>query len=164
MTKQITSPCPRLRIWLGAIGDDLAWRVPAGTYLHKPTVALFLSGSLFACALGQMFPATPALGMLALLSVILVQPVLEELIFRGFLLTRLLRHTHTRTGRCVAITLQALAFSLLHIVHHPAVWATLIVVPGMLFGWLRVRHDSVLPAMAAHSAFNGAYWLPGLFW
>lgn len=164
MTEQVTDHTRRLRIVLGSIADDLAWRAPTGSTVHGATLTLTLSGCLLALGLGQLFPVSQTPEALVLLSVILVQPMLEELIFRGFLLSCLLRYAHTTTGRLAAIAVQAFAFSLLHVVHHPPEWAALIVLPGLIFGWLRVRHDSVLPAIAMHSAYNGAYCLPGILW
>lgn len=147
---------------LVGVADDFAWRVPSPPGNQGPTLALTVSGCLLGLTLGELFPGTRLPGAFALLSVIILQPLLEELIFRGFLLSRLLRYTGCTTGRFAAITLQALGFSLLHAAHHAPVWAALIMVPGLVFGWLRVRHDSVLPAVAVHIAYNAAYCLPSI--
>jgi membrane protease YdiL (CAAX protease family) len=78
----------------------------------------------------------------------LVAPLCEEITFRGYLLTTLLR----KARPAVAIGFSALLFALIHLdpVRFPA-----LLVQGAVFAWLSWRAGSVWPAVAAHVANNG---------
>lgn len=100
----------------------------------------------------------------------------EEVLFRGILLGALARRYRAR----VAVLTQALLFGLWHIVSSTGLTAgnpgigdavgdgtagallgvlgavVFTTVAGVLFGWLRMRTGSLLPAIALHWAANGA--------
>lgn len=142
---------------------DFAWRPPANPGSHCLPCVVLTIGCVIAVTLGWNAEEIADPAYLTLLSVVLIQPLLEELIFRGYLLSRLLPPHPAQHDQARAVVLQALAFSLLHVVHHPVIWAAMILVPGLIFGWIRVRYGSVIPAVGLHVAFNAAYWLPGMW-
>ncbi len=87
-----------------------------------------------------------------LVAMLLVAPVCEELFFRGWMLPVWTRHL----GPMGAVLGVAFLFSILHVFD----WRVVVALPlGILAGWLVLKLDSVLPAMAAHAASNAA---PGL--
>ncbi len=91
------------------------------------------------------------------LSCVLWQPVLEELIFRGFLQGELLRSRwgRRRLGGLSAANLTcSLAFAAAHLVHHAPGWALSVFVPSLLFGWLRERHAGVGAPIGLHVLYN----------
>ncbi len=104
----------------------------------------------------------PAIGLFALLSLCIVQPVLEEAIFRGVVQGELL---HRRWGRAnaygisAANALTSLAFTALHFISHPPIWAASVIVPSLLFGYFRERHNSLYPPLALHIYYNTGYFL-----
>ena len=79
---------------------------------------------------------------------VLVAPLVEELLFRGFLLPPLAR----RLGRAGGIALSALLFGLLHMTDPQAVPP--LVVLGAVLGWLRLASGSLLPALILHAGNN----------
>lgn len=100
------------------------------------------------------------------LSLILLQPFIEELIFRGFLQGQWLQTAWGRSSR-YGITGANLTASLLfvasHFVSHPPGWAAAVFFPSMIFGALRDRHDSLYPAILLHIFYNAGYfYLTGL--
>ena len=98
----------------------------------------------------------------ALASVVLLQPVVEELLFRGLLQGWLAEKPWGRrqlAGFTLANLAAALAFTALHFVNHPPLWAAGVLLPALLFGYFRDRHDSVLPAIALHVFYNAGYFL-----
>jgi membrane protease YdiL (CAAX protease family) len=101
----------------------------------------------------------------ALLSFLLWQPALEELLFRGALQGRFL-HTgwgaRRWLGVSVANVLASLLFVLLHLLHHAPLWAMAVFPPSLIFGKLRERHTSLLPALLMHSIYNAIYLFAGL--
>ena len=95
----------------------------------------------------------------AWLSLVLVQPAAEELIFRGLLQGQLLRLSEGRrlgpvTQANLAVTA---AFAALHLLNQPVMWALAVVVPSLVFGHLRERLGSVWPAFLVHAIYNGGF-------
>lgn len=98
----------------------------------------------------------------AIISLCLIQPVLEELIFRGVIQGELLDKAWGRVkhgGISSANALTSLAFTALHFISHPPLWAASVIIPSLLFGHFRERHSSVYPPLALHIYYNMGYFL-----
>lgn len=90
------------------------------------------------------------LGLVVLLAVVCVAgPVVEELIFRGYLQTGLT----TWVGPRWAIVLTGVVFGAIH-VGESAIAFVPIALLGILFGWLRHRFDGLHAPILAHIAHN----------
>lgn len=102
-----------------------------------------------------------ASGGWAWVSLVLVQPAAEELVFRGVLQGQLLRLSCAR--RAGPLTLANLVtttgFVGMHLLVQPAGWALAVAVPSLLFGHLRERFGSVLPAWFMHAYYNAGFGL-----
>ena len=85
---------------------------------------------------------------LQVLLIVAVAPLAEEIVFRGYLFTAL-QHA---APRAVAHAVVAIAFGLAHGVDHAVPVGFL----SLLFGYLRQRHDGLLPAVLAHAVHNAA--------
>lgn len=93
-------------------------------------------------------------------SLVLVQPLLEELVFRGLLQGLLLERTALRRGPISwANALTTLAFVALHLLAQPLAWALAVAVPSLVLGHLRERLGSVWPAVALHAVYNAGFGL-----
>jgi membrane protease YdiL (CAAX protease family) len=91
----------------------------------------------------------PSVGRIAtVFFVVAVAPVLEELVFRGYLQTAI----SARVGAAAGIGMTAVLFGLFHLAD-PAVVPVLTVI-GALLGWVRQRSGSVYPAIAGHLVNN----------
>lgn len=135
---------------------------------HRDTVFLFL------LALGPVtwlsmlgffpypLPARPAIGLLGVLSVILWQPLFEELLFRGIvqghLLPSVVRHK-SWCGVSISNLMASLLFTLAHLASHSVLWSLLVFVPSLCFGFVRDRFGSVYPSIALHAFYNTGYFL-----
>jgi hypothetical protein len=88
---------------------------------------------------------------LALL-VVSIGPLVEELLFRGVLLSSIARYV----GRGWAIVLTAVFFACVHLPDLSFLWYALpnLALLGLLLGWLRVQSGSIWPAVLAHSMNN----------
>lgn len=95
----------------------------------------------------------------ALVSLVVVQPAVEELVFRGALQGYLLERGFAR--RIGPVSMANLgttaAFVALHFIAQPPVWAIAVAIPSLVFGHLRERFVSVLPAMTLHSLYNAGF-------
>ncbi len=98
-------------------------------------------------------PASPLL-------FVLVYPVLEEIVFRGLVLGRLLQVPALAVPRLGIVTganvCTALLFAFAHLLREPWPWALATFLPGLLFGWLRERHGGVAAPALLHVAYNAA--------
>ncbi|HMN93917.1 MAG TPA: JDVT-CTERM system glutamic-type intramembrane protease [Hydrogenophaga sp.] len=98
-------------------------------------------------------------------SLLLVQPVIEELVFRGILQGQALAllSSQGRPRRIGPLTwanvLVTLAFVLLHLRAQPLAWALAVAVPSLVLGHLRERFASAWPAMAVHAVYNAGFGL-----
>jgi membrane protease YdiL (CAAX protease family) len=125
-------------LWLLiAVGTSLIWRALGWPLADQPHLSYFADAE----------PGLAWVGVLA--SVCIVGPILEEVIFRGFLLDGLAARHGTRT----AVAVSAALFGFVHIGA-----GTVLLVPisflGGLFAWLRLRHGGLLAPILAHVAHN----------
>lgn len=86
------------------------------------------------------------------ITAVLVAPVFEELLFRGFLQPLLSRTFGLATG----ILLTSALFGSLHLFQYSLAWqyALIIFLAGVAFGWVRARTRSVVPGTLMHCCFN----------
>ena len=94
---------------------------------------------------------SPALVVLYGALVVLVGPLFEELVFRGFIMPRLIRSIGVAAG----ILITAALFGALHIFEYSD-WriAVLISYAGIAFGWRRYATGSTIDSILMHVGFN----------
>jgi membrane protease YdiL (CAAX protease family) len=91
-------------------------------------------------------------GFWAVTAFVVVAPLTEELLFRGVMLTGLLRrYTVVR-----AVLYSAILFAISHL--NPFQLASGLAT-GLFLGWLRIRTRSLWPCMAMHALFNAQVFL-----
>jgi membrane protease YdiL (CAAX protease family) len=153
----------------------VAWGRPAvgavlGRYLPFAVVWLaFLIVYLRAMhALGWTVPVQPMLKQLAdqglatrdcamlCTTIVVLGPLAEEFVYRGCLWTGLA----VAAPRGVVHAVVAVLFGLAH----GPYYALPIAVLGAFFGWLRARHDALLPSVVAHMFHNGLTVFVTLAW
>jgi membrane protease YdiL (CAAX protease family) len=100
--------------------------------------------------------AEPAL----IFSLVIWQPLVEELLFRGFIQGRLReRHwaRHSFFSLSTANYLTTLMFVVAHLVNHSIPWAIAVAAPSLVFGYFRDRQGHIYSSIALHSAYNACY-------
>ncbi|HKK14079.1 MAG TPA: JDVT-CTERM system glutamic-type intramembrane protease [Gammaproteobacteria bacterium] len=126
--------------------------------------ALPVWAALAAWAPGAVHPAWPLGAPLAFVLPALVYPVAEEVIFRGAVQETL--HDRLPPFRLGPVTganlLTSVVFTALHFIHHPPLWATLVFLPSLVFGYFKDRTGSLQAPIALHVFYNAGYfWLFG---
>ncbi len=91
--------------------------------------------------------------------VVVPGPILEEIIFRGYLLTaalRLAKWLSRGTARVISVLSVALVFSIAHCANADttAAQVSCIAFTGCLYGCLRMKYQSTLAAALAHGSYN----------
>lgn len=94
-----------------------------------------------------LFEGMTALTLPVVLSVCVLAPLLEEMLFRGVILRSFLH----RFPRWPAIMFSAMLFGAAHLNIYQFVVATVL---GALSGWLYERSRSLLPCIVLHAAYN----------
>lgn len=92
-------------------------------------------------------PTTWWAGVSALIALVLVAPVTEELLFRGWILKDL----ESEYGRTPALLWSSLLFGLVHIEPSAVIYATL---AGLILGAVALRAKSTLASIAMHAGVN----------
>ena len=102
----------------------------------------------------------------AFLALVVWQPILEELLFRGYCQGQLRQQAWGRQswrGLTVANSLTSLLFVVGHWWTHPPLWAIAVLLPALVLGYCRDRYLSVYPCIALHAFYNAGYFsLTGL--
>lgn len=84
---------------------------------------------------------------LAMLALVLLPPVIEELVFRGFIFPGLA----TRMGYVWAAVLSSALFAIAHLQANVGVYTFLL---GLILCWLYIKFRSIIPGIALHMANN----------
>lgn len=148
-----------------------------GMVAPQPPLAAWPPDRHLAVLLALAVPVWLALGLLAgplmrapagwwaWASFVLIQPAMEELVFRGILQGQALRLTSAggKPRRVGPVTLANIlvtaGFSALHLVSQPPIWALAVVAPSLALGHLRERFASVWPPMLVHAVYNAGFGL-----
>lgn len=140
-----------------------------GLWRDRHVLLAALAGILVGIGLWWMMPPGYARPVWAnpwlLLSFLLWQPLLEEVLFRGVIQGQALRTGWGRRrwlGISAANAATSLLFVLLHLFHHPPLWAFAVLAPSLVFGHLRERHASLWTALLMHCGYNAVYLTAGL--
>ena len=101
--------------------------------------------------LEKLLTTTPSIVAFAVFGIVFA-PLLEEIIFRGFVFTVLA----DVEGPRAAVPLTALLFTAPHLTQLWGSWAAVVVifVVGYIFTLIRYRTDSVIPSIIMHTAYN----------
>jgi len=95
------------------------------------------------------------------LSMILIYPILEEIVFRGWLQSMLLKKKSmifTWFGISLANVTTSIIFVLLHLINQSIVWALLVFIPSLVFGYFKDRYNLLLPSILLHIFYNAGFF------
>ena len=149
------------------LASGLAWTRPSGPLRsYARAGALLALGSLLAAvAIGdptqdnpmrELFARRESLWILAAFGIV-VAPVFEEIVFRGFLFAAFER-LH---GRWSALAVTSLVFAGLHGAQYGWHWQQLVILTGVggAFGGVRMSSGSAKASAVAHAAYNALLFL-----
>ncbi len=146
-------------IWQDAVLSfrDLVWKRLGLLFCLGFGLAVLFSASLtllpfpkswilaYRSSAGGVFAGTDRL--LAIASAVCLAPVAEEIVFRGYMLGRLLEGFPGR----LAVLLTAAVFALCHV---SILWMLYAGLLGILLGWVSIKEDNTVYAIALHMGFN----------
>jgi|TARA_B100000405_G_scaffold88721_1_gene61540 membrane protease YdiL (CAAX protease family) len=109
-------------------------------FFGEPTTVTELPG-------GTSWESSSAALILTFISICVLTPISEELLFRGYILDALNR-LH---GKWPAIIISSIIFGLVHFDPFTIGMAT---IGGVIYGWIRIRTGSLVPGIVAHAMWN----------
>lgn len=121
--------------------------IPALVWLMSTTTGWLIELMPLSAPEEALFEDLTAQTLPAILTVCVLAPVLEEMLFRGVILRGFLH----RYPRWVAIVFSAMLFGAAHLNIYQFMVATVL---GVLAGWLYERTRSLLPCIVLHGAYN----------
>ena len=97
--------------------------------------------------------ASNSVGVIALVivSICLVTPVMEELVFRGWLFRRI---GQTKLGDIGALILTAIIFTVIHSQYEHNVSFIIMLAFGLLLGFIRYKSNNISYSIVTHMFFN----------
>lgn len=91
-----------------------------------------------------------------------VYPIVEEIVFRGLVQEALSRSlpTHILGPITIANLATSILFTSMHFIYHTPLWAIAVIIPSLVFGYFKDRHQSLLSPIVLHVYYNsGYYWI-----
>ena len=125
------------------IVDNIAVLIYAIAFIFffgEPTTITELPG-------GTSWDSSPVGLILTFISICILTPIVEELLFRGYILDALNR-LH---GKWPAIIISSIIFGMVHFDPFTMGMAT---IGGVIYGWIRMRTGSLVPGSVAHAMWN----------
>ena len=125
------------------IVDNIAVLIYAIAFIFffgEPTTITELPG-------GTSWDSSPVALILTFISICILTPISEELLFRGYILDALNR-LH---GKWPAIIISSIIFGMVHFDPFTMGMAT---IGGVIYGWIRMRTGSLVPVIVAHAMWN----------
>ena len=104
-----------------------------------------------------VFSSTLTLHWMLLVSVLIWQPLIEELLFRGIIQGQLSKQKwgqQTLLKITAANIVTSIIFVVMHMLNTSLIWSLTIFMPSLLYGFFRDTFKSVYPAMVLHSIYN----------
>ncbi|MEJ2181798.1 MAG: JDVT-CTERM system glutamic-type intramembrane protease [Gammaproteobacteria bacterium] len=87
-------------------------------------------------------------------------PVLEEILFRGVVQGSLINTLFGQkkvAGLTGANWITSLLFVVAHLWYQPAIWAVMVIVPSLIYGFFRDRFSNIYPSIVLHAFYNGGF-------
>ncbi len=139
---------------------EAGFRPASQCYLNYRFVFAMLAGIVVVWVmLGwvQPYPAEFKIGLVPLLSLIIWQPLVEEVLFRGIIQGQFAKREWGKrswlsiSGANVAASV---LFAAIHLIHSSPLFALSVIAPSLVFGYFRDYCNSVYPSILIHSAYN----------
>ena len=95
-----------------------------------------------------------------LLSLVLLYPIIEEVLFRGLIQPFLAKRFDQRWFIfSLANVLTGILFVLAHFINHPPAWALAVLIPSLVFGYAQERTNNLAAPILLHCTYNAGFFL-----
>lgn len=103
------------------------------------------------------YPSEVQFSWFQLLSLIIWQPLVEEVLFRGILQGQFAKREWGRSswlGISGANLVASILFVVIHMINSSPLFALTVIAPSLVFGYFRDYCNSVYPSIIIHAAYN----------
>ena len=95
-----------------------------------------------------------------LMSLVVLYPIVEEIVFRGLIQPFLAKRLSQRWSVfSLANVLTSLLFVVVHLINHPPLWALAVFGPSLVFGYSQERYNHLVAPIILHCSYNAGYFL-----
>ncbi|MDM5263292.1 JDVT-CTERM system glutamic-type intramembrane protease [Sulfurovum sp. XTW-4] len=131
--------------------------------IHKQFGAAVLAAPLFVLLHNTIFQQQlldlqlVSFDMRSLLFLIIFYPVVEELAFRGVIQEYIAAKTKEYPSffyLSIANIVTSLLFVAMHFVHHTPLWAMLVFIPSLVFGYFKEQYGHIGASIFLHMFYN----------
>lgn len=142
------------------LSDEAGFKPTQGCYFNYRFLLALLAGVVVVLIMhGWVKPYSSAVTFsgLQLLSLIIWQPLVEEILFRGIIQGQLIKRQWGRSswqGITVANLITSILFAAVHMVNNTPLFALSVLAPSLVFGYFRDYCNSVYPCIIIHGAYN----------
>ena len=139
---------------------EAGFRPARQCYLNYRFVLAMLAGIFIVWVMldwVKPYPAEFKIGLMPLLSLIIWQPLVEEVLFRGIIQGQFSKRDWGRrswlsiSGANVAASV---LFAAIHLINSTPLFALSVIAPSLVFGYFRDYCNSVYPSIIIHSTYN----------
>ena len=129
-------------------------------YLNTRFALAMLAGILVVWVMHvwvQPYPSHVEFNWAQLLSLIIWQPLVEEVLFRGIIQGQFAKREWGKQSWLSisgANAVTSVLFVAMHMINSPPLFALTVLAPSLVFGYFRDRCNSVYPCIVVHSAYN----------
>jgi len=105
----------------------------------------------------QPYPSHVQFSWVQLLSLIIWQPLVEEVLFRGIIQGQFARRewgSRAWLGISNANVVTSILFVAIHMINSTPLFALTVIAPSLVFGYFRDYCNSVYPSIIIHAAYN----------
>ena len=129
--------------------------------LKDPIFALLLVAPLpFWVFIGATQGVTGITDLSLLMRLVVLYPIVEEIVFRGFIQPFLAKRLSQRWSVfSLANVLTSLLFVAVHLINHPPLWALAVFGPSLVFGYSQERYNHLVAPIILHCSYNAGYFL-----
>ncbi len=153
--------------WLGLRGDRLGKDIGAAALFGIPIIAVYVVAwwSYHQLLLGENVAFQVNAGIiLVIVEQVCAVSLPEELFFRGLCQGMLSQQKEDRRPSfqimfSPSVLIPSLLFAAAHFIAVPQIYRLATFFPALLFGYLRSRYNSIIPAVIVHAAANVAVFI-----
>lgn len=149
-----------IREQLRYLANEAGFRPAKGCYLNYRFVLAMLAGILVVWVMHgwvKPYPSEVQFSWAQLLSLVIWQPVIEEILFRGIIQGQFASRAwgrHSWLGISMANISASVLFALVHLFHSAPMFALIVFAPSLVFGYFRDYCNSVYPPIIIHGSYN----------
>ena len=145
---------------LKSVLSEAGFKPTSGCYLNPRFALAMLAGIVVVWVMHSWvkpYPASVEYSWMQLLSLIIWQPFIEEVLFRGIIQGQIRKQDWGKlswSGISSANAITSVLFVIVHMINSTPAFALTVLAPSLVFGYFRDYCNSIYPSIIIHSSYN----------